>query len=106
MGTFKHVIDRTGAPVVDICRVKNVVDGVVTATPMGLVRTLYKKARYLLSRLASWLGTGLQTLEAFAARPASPATMWAHQPASMAGAHSRRLGRRGRPWSAFGSARF
>jgi hypothetical protein len=105
MGTQNHATPVTGTRVLDIAKVKNVIDGVVTATPRGLMRTLCE-ARYLLSRLASWPGAASWTLRAFTSRPAGPAKRWAAQPALMAGAHWRCAGRLGRPRSAGRSARF
>jgi hypothetical protein len=105
MGTFKHVSDITSVCVFDICRVKNVAVGVVTATSMRLVRALLE-ARYLLARLVGRMGGGqLALAKCQTGSAASPAT-WAHRPSCSAGAHLRRPERLSRPWSAGGQSRF
>lgn len=105
MGTFMHATAVVSIPVFDISKVKNVVDGAVSAASLRLVRAL-GEARYLSTRLLRRLGVGSWSLAKCHARTAAPATMWAHQPAMPGGARLRRPARLGRPRSANGLTRF
>lgn len=108
MGTFTHATAVVRVHVIDITKVKNVVnvvDGAVSSACLRLMRAL-SEARYLSARLLSCLGAGLWSLAKCQGLSAAPATMWAHQPAMPGGARLRRPVRLGRPRSASGLTRF